>query len=137
VAATALYAFNDWWLKAHHPGLVSGKLSDLAGMVVLPLTLLAAAELAAGRVLGRTAALRCVGITVVGFAAVEVVPLAELAWCWSWGAMQWPFRAAFAVVAGGAVPPLAPVLAWSDPTDLLALPFATLAMLPRWGVSAR
>lgn len=130
LAATALFAFNDWWLKAHHPGAWSGKLSDVAGMVVLPLTLLAAAELASGRVLGRRAAVACAAITVVGFAAVEMSPLAEGAWCWASGALQWPFRAAYAVATGAAAPALAPVRAWSDPTDLLVLPFAALALVP-------
>jgi hypothetical protein len=133
LGATALYGFNDWWLKAHHPGLLSGKLSDVAGMIVLPLTMLAVAELASGRVLGWRAAAGCAGITVVGFGAVEVWPLAEQAWCWTWGAMQWPFRAAFALLTGHPAPPLLPVLAWSDPTDLLTAPFAALALVPRAG----
>ena len=131
LGATALYGFNDWWLKAHHPGILSGKLSDVAGMVVLPMTLLALWELGTGRVQGQRAALICAGVTAVGFAAVEVWGPAEAAWCWTWGAMQWPFRAVAAIVVGGSVPPVRPVVAWSDPTDLLTLPFAAFALLPR------
>lgn len=130
LAASAVYAFNDWWLKAHHPGWLSGKLSDVAGMVVLPATMLALAEVARGRALGRRAALVAAGITAFGFAAVEVWPPATSAWCWTWGAMQWPFRAAAGAVTGAGVPPLRPVVAWSDPTDLITVPFAALALIP-------
>jgi hypothetical protein len=137
LAATTLYAFNDWWLKAHHPGWVSGKLSDVAGMVVLPATMLALAEIARGRVLGRRAAVIAAGITAIGFTAVEVWPPAEAAWCWTWGAMQWPFRAVAAAVSGGAIPSVRPVVAWSDPTDLLTVPFAALVLLPRTADAAR
>jgi hypothetical protein len=129
LAATALYGFNDWWLKAHHPGWVSGKLSDVAGMVVLPATLVALAEVARGRALGRRAAVIAAIVTVIGFALVEVWPPAERAWCATWGAMQWPFRAIAAVALGGEVPPLQPVVAWSDPTDLVTLPFALVLPL--------
>jgi hypothetical protein len=131
LAATVLYGFNDWWLKAHHPGLLSGKLSDVAGMIVLPMTMLAVAELATGRVLSWRAGAVCALITAVGFAAVEVWWPAELAWCWTWGLMQWPFRAAYAAASGQAIPPVLPVVAWSDPTDLVTVPFAALALIPR------
>ena len=94
LVASGLYIANDWWLKAAYPGVVSGKLSDVAGMVVLPLTLLAVAELVSGRVLGRRALALAVGVTIVGFSLVEVWGPAEQAWCWTWGSMQWPFRAA-------------------------------------------
>jgi hypothetical protein len=136
LGATALYAFNDWWLKAHWPGLLSGKLSDVAGMVVLPLTLHALAELCARRPLGRRWLLAMVLITMAGFSAVELLPAAEAAWCWSWGALQWPFRAGWALAQSGALPPVRPVLAWADPTDLLTVPFGALALLVEQGAGA-
>lgn len=41
LCALVLLLLNDWWLKAAHPGLVSGKLSDFAGIAVVGLFLLA------------------------------------------------------------------------------------------------
>ena len=35
--AMLVLGLNDHWLKAAWPGLVTGKLSDVAGLVVLPL----------------------------------------------------------------------------------------------------
>ena len=43
VAASAL-AFNIFYLRRYHAGLISGKLSDLAINVLLPIVLVAAAE---------------------------------------------------------------------------------------------
>lgn len=44
VLATALLVVNDHLLKAHWPGFVTGKLSDVAGMIVAPLVILAIME---------------------------------------------------------------------------------------------
>lgn len=131
LVASALYLGNDWWLKAAHPGFVSGKLSDVAGMIVLPLTLYALLELGSGRLLGRRVLACCIAVTVVGFGAVELWAPAEALWCWTWGAMQWPFRAAASALAGGPVPPVRPVVTWSDPTDLWTVPFGAAAWLAR------
>lgn len=137
LAAVSLMAFNDHFVKHHHPGWVSGKLSDVAGLVVLPLTLCALAEIAAGRSLGPRWRAACIAVSAVGYGLVEVWPPAETAWCWTWGALQWPFRAAWAWAAGQAVPPVAPVVATSDWTDLLVLPASALAWLPPLGEPSR
>ncbi|MDC3959200.1 hypothetical protein [Polyangium jinanense] len=42
--AAAALAFNVFWLRRKHPGVVSGKLSDLAICFLLPVFLVAAAE---------------------------------------------------------------------------------------------
>ncbi len=63
LACLALLLVNDHVLKARHPGLVTGKLSDFAGPVVV-------AVLAAVFV-GRGAA---VTLTAAGFVALKVVP---------------------------------------------------------------
>jgi hypothetical protein len=41
VCLVALLA-NDWWLKAAHPGVISGKLSDFAGVALVGMFLMAA-----------------------------------------------------------------------------------------------
>lgn len=131
LAASEAYLFDDWWLKAHHPGLVSGKLADVAGMIVLPLTLYALAEWIARRPLSTRWLVAAIAVSAVGFAAVEVWTPAETAWCAAWGWMQWPFRAVAGWMVDGVVPPMRPVAAWSDPTDLLAIPAGALALLAR------
>lgn len=128
LAAAATYLLNDHVLKAAMPGVLSGKLSDVAGMVVLPVTMVALCELLLRRELGRPSLVAAIGVTMVGFTAVEVWPVAEAAWCWTWGALQWPAHAAMAWWEGAPPPALRPVLAWSDPTDLLTCPAGLLAL---------
>ena len=41
LCALAVLLVNDWWLKAAHPGVVSGKLSDFAGLAVVGMLLAA------------------------------------------------------------------------------------------------
>ena len=52
VGAVAVLVVNDHLLKAAYPGLITGKLSDVAGLVFFPLLLVGLAEVvlaAAGR----------------------------------------------------------------------------------------
>ncbi len=37
LVAMGVVIINDRWIKIHHPGLVSGKLSDFAGLIYFPL----------------------------------------------------------------------------------------------------
>ena len=126
---------NDHWLKHAHPGLVSGKLSDFAAVFLLPLLLHALFELGIARGTGRApraslsnaALLICVGVTCIVFALPEVWKPAETAYCFGVAALQWPFRALFALSQGHAPQALRPVAATADVTDLLALPSAYVA----------
>lgn len=99
VAALVLLIVNDHVLKAAHPGWVTGKLSDVAGMIFAP-PLIAA-------LLGwsRSASMVAVG---VGFTFVKTSAYgAELA------SAVWSL--------------ITPSLVRADPTDLLALPFLGVA----------
>ncbi len=137
VALGALGALlmNDQLLKRVWPGVVSGKLSDVAGMVLFPLVLHAAAELAAARA-GRPLSLRASGrvllVTVVatalGFTLAEVTTVGDTAYRFGLGALQWPFQALLGLAAGTGLPALRPVSATPDQTDLLALPFGLVAL---------
>ena len=100
--AVAVLALNDHVLKLAWPGLVTGKLSDAAGLVVAPP--LVALALALVRL--RWSPLL---VTAVGFAVVKTVPLAADA---ASTALGW--------VAG-------PSYIRADPTDLLTLPALVLA----------
>ena len=122
LAAVALLAVNDWVLKprlgATIAGAVTGKLSDVAGLVFAPVVLSAAIGLvlhAAARLgaridpsLSRRRLIACTIAIGAGFAAVKLDPVAA--------------RALVAVLAH--VRPAAIVL---DPSDLLCLPALAVA----------
>jgi hypothetical protein len=136
VAALFTLAFNDHVLKRVYPGVVSGKLSDFAGVVFLPLFLHALLELASAHVWKKplTAAtgdrllVGCVGVSLLMFALPEVWHPAEVAYRYGLGTLRWPFRALWALAAGDAWPRLRPVRATADVTDLLAMPMGLLAL---------
>lgn len=126
LGALAILAANDHWGKAAWPGLVTGKLSDVAGLVFFPLLLQGIWEVGGGAVRPRVLALACVA-TALGFAAVKVFPPAHLLYEHGLGLLQWPYWVARAELLGVWPPPLAPVSLEADPTDLLALPAVLLA----------
>ncbi len=128
LAALAALIVNDHWAKARWPGLVTGKLSDFAGLILTPVVLVASIELVARRPLGARAALAvavCVGAV---FALVKTwVPAAELyRECWGW--LAHPIDVVYAMAHWLApatfvtAPPPHRVSLARDPTDLVALP---------------
>jgi hypothetical protein len=101
VGATAALMLNDHVFKQAWPGLVTGKLSDVAGLVVAPPALGLLFGLVLADRIGAAAAVLLAG---VGFALVKLTPAgAEVA------------SAAWSVVNG-------PSVILADPTDLVALP---------------
>jgi len=127
IAAIALLLLNDHLLKSIAPGVLTGKLSDIAGLVFFPLLLVAVVELAlaaAGRWSGPDPRLitAAVAATGIAFAAVKLVPGAEGVYEQVLGLAQWPFRALAALIAGGSaagVPTRVDLT--RDTTDLVAL----------------
>ena len=109
IAAIALLALNDQWLKAAWPGPVTWIASDVAGLIVAPLALQAVWEIgvwAVGRWQGPSLRVLAVAIAVVGigFVAVQVWPPATDAYRSGLGAAQWPFRAVVALIGGAPIP---------------------------------
>ena len=102
----ALLLLNDHLLKGAGliPSAWTGKLSDLAGLVVAPVLL--AATLGARRPLARLA---CLAAVAAGFALVNLWPAAARALEQATTALGVPLRI------------------WCDPSDLLALPALALA----------
>lgn len=99
LGAVAVLVVNDHVLKAAFPGVITGKLSDFAGMLFFPVMLQSAAEwLGVAPWADRRVAWACAAITAVGFAAVKT---------WT------PAADAFGTLA--------------DPTDLVALPAVLFA----------
>lgn len=106
LVALAVLLANDHWLKYADiaPGWLTGKLSDLAGMIVAPVLLAVLL-----RVRGRGGLLACHVAVGVVFAAIKLSPACADGWSWAMGLLGYPWT----IVV--------------DPTDLLALPFLLLS----------
>src|SRR5262245_30744126 len=112
LGALALLLANDRWLKYADlaPGWLTGKLSDLAGMIVAPVLL--AVLLGVRR---RGALLACHVAVGLVFSLIKLSPWCADAWSWSMGLFGYPWTIVL------------------DPTDLLALPTLLIswrALLP-------
>jgi hypothetical protein len=107
VAAIAVLVVNDHLLKDAYPGWLTGKLSDLAGLVFFPLLVALVVPM-------RVA----VAATGVGFAAIKLWEPANALGEVVLGAVRWPLDA----VTTLSLPALTSVDIVRDPTDLIALP---------------
>lgn len=135
LASLALLIFNDHVLKFRAPGLLSGKLSDVAILVVGPLLLQGIVEVFLARSgrpwgpSGRAALVAC-AVTGIAFALEKTLSPATELYRVTWGAMRWPLDALVAFARGLHAPARVPVAAVTDPTDLVTLP----ALLAVWWV---
>lgn len=125
--AIALLIVNDHILKARMPGAMTGKLSDLAGMVFFPLLLTALAEHAGLRRRG-TVALAALATGAV-FAAIKLWAPAGDLYQLGLAALQWPFRVLAAAVTDTTLPALGRARLTADPTDLAVLPALIVPVL--------
>jgi hypothetical protein len=128
---------NDHVLKAAWPGLVTGKLSDVAGLAFFPVLLVAGWELARTGLGGwagpsRRALVVAVAGTGVVFGLAKTSSLGRDAVAWGLGALQWLVAEPVALLRGGQAD-LRPVVIVQDPGDLIAL--AALAIALWAGVS--
>lgn len=111
LAALVLLLVNDHVLKQLWPGFVTGKLSDVAGMVMFPPLLAALVALTVPRTNPKTLAVVALCATGGGFSMIKL-----------WGYPAQLASSALTVVSG-------PSLVRADPADLLALPALALAWL--------
>ncbi|MCW3815366.1 hypothetical protein ONA91_12965 [Micromonospora sp. DR5-3] len=109
VLALVVLVLNDHVLKAAQPGWLTGKLSDVAGLVLAPPLVAALVALAVPRIPARAAAGLGLGLVGIGFTVVKTSGYAAAAASSAWS-----------VVSG-------PSLVRADRTDLLALPALALA----------
>jgi hypothetical protein len=122
---------NDHGFKVHLPGWWSGKLSDVAILVVGPLFLQGLWE-HSNNLLGRPwgpssrVLAAAVAVTVVAFCLEKTVPWATALYRVLWGTLRWPWDALVGVLWGVGVPRWAPVAAVRDPSDLWTLPSVAL-----------
>jgi hypothetical protein len=132
--ALALLLANDHLLKARYPGFVTGKLSDLAGLIVAPLVLvattdfLAPASLLRRRDYARVSAWLCALVVAGAFAATKTWAPATRAYEAMYELARAPLRWLVACALSRAPYGERIVLA-RDPTDLFALPMAVVAAL--------
>ena len=120
LGAITLLVVNDHVLKVASPGLVTGKLSDVAGLMFFPLLLAAIAEQLGVR-RGLATIITATIATGAAFAAVKLWAPAGDAYRVGLGVLQWPFRAVAACGTGRALPALRSVTLVADPSDLFAL----------------
>ena len=113
LAAAALVLVNDRVLKGAFPGLVTGKLSDVAGAFVLPLFLSALLALVTRWPL-RARLAAGTAFTVIAIAAVKLSPVAAGATARALDAMWVPLGLSRAQIV-------------VDPSDLVAAPLALAA----------
>ncbi|HKP62552.1 MAG TPA: hypothetical protein VJV78_37715 [Polyangiales bacterium] len=125
VVALVTWLVNDHVLKSLTPGWLTGKLSDVACLIVCPLLVVAAVELRWPAVPWNRqrwillAALLVFGLIMGG---IRVWPWAADAYRHGLGAAQWPVRALVASLLGSPVPQLRPVQLAMDVTDIATLP---------------
>lgn len=127
LVAIGVVIVNDRLLKTSVPGVLTGKLSDIAGLVYFPLFVVAVLE--GVRWLVRRNSWELDWRWVVGVAAaVGVVMVLIKTWGPAGdlyrpavGALLWPFRVPASVVSGHGVPTVDRVTLYQDPTDLVAL----------------
>jgi hypothetical protein len=127
VAGVALLLVNDHYLKHAYPSWMTGKLSDVAGMIFFPLFLQAIVELAP-RASRKTwmpsmrLLVACTMATAVVFVAVKLWAPGARLYEHGLGWLQFPFR----WVLAGAERPTAVHLV-RDLSDLIAVPFVLVA----------
>lgn len=129
LVALAVLFVNDQVLKARFGGPITGKLSDVAGLIVVPIVVVTVTEIVRGRTCDVSTMVRCsVGVAAV-FALVQLWAPAGAAYEDVFGVARWPVDSLVALLGGGL--PSAPgrVALFADPTDLLALP---AAVIPVW-----
>lgn len=128
LVAVAILALNDHWFKHAYPGWLTGKLSDVAGMVFFPLLLRSLAPRRLEASLGsKRLLLGCCAATAIAFTLAKTTTVGNEAYRFAWGAMQWPFWCVRALVGGRRLPAIHHVALVKDATDLLALPFVAIA----------
>lgn len=129
--ALSLLALNDHVLKSAAPGVITGKLSDMAGLALAPVLAVSLGELFGASPTHRRSRIRHLAFwavaTALGFSAIELWEPAARAYSQLLGAVQSLPRVLVAWFAGETV-------VWAvarhvaDPADLLTLPFCAAGL---------
>lgn len=103
ILAFAILAINDHYLKHLYPSMITGKLSDFAGVFVFPIFLCGLWSLISRQWITLRSALIAIAITDLIFVSVKLVPQVTSAYVQTMSAMGFPSHVTY------------------DPTDLIAL----------------
>jgi hypothetical protein len=147
IASLVLLVVNDHWLKGHYSSWATGKLSDVAFMVLSPIWLAVLVGYVVEGCLPRKRTGAClsagsqrlilglmIGSVGVLFTSMQLTEAGDWFYRSSLGALQWPTRAIWELTRGNALPAPLLVATTRDPSDLLCLPFLAIAWsvgLPR------
>ena len=127
MAMLCLWLLNDHLLKDLYGNMWTGKLSDVAGLVVFPLIPVALYEFFCvwkNRSPTHTTPILHMSLLATGLLLIGInlsQTCSDLC-CQVLATLQWPIRGLVGLVTGEGWPPLVPVSATPDPTDLLTLP---------------
>jgi hypothetical protein len=139
LVAIALLVLNDHVFKSAFHNALTGKLSDIAGMVFFP-ALLTSAFLAlrpASTRPERVLLLSAIATAVV-FTLVKTTVWANESFAVSLGVLQWPFRAVRALLSHSPyVLSVHPARTLRDFSDVIAAPFVFTMPLAFWRRRAR
>jgi len=122
-----LWIVNDHILKDLYGNFWTGKLSDVAGLVVFPLIPLAMYEFVCvwrNTTPKRQNAVLTTSMVFTAFLLISI-NLSDMAsdmCCRTLAILQWPFIASFSLLSGSKTPPISVLSATPDPTDLFTLP---------------
>ncbi len=123
IVSLGLLLLNDLYLKSAQPGPVSGKLSDFAGLALVPALIFALSELVASAARRRRVLLThswmwlFAALTAVTFTLIKTVP-------WAGDVAE----RANDFIIGPMMGSHGPTVFTADPTDLLALPAVLVAI---------
>lgn len=123
VVSLIVLIVNDHVLKQRWPGLVSGKLSDLAGLVLLPLLIISVYEVARAVArrrwcVGDRGVLAVAATVAIGFAATKLSPAVAATYGDVLGWLRWPLIGHWSQVAIS-----------RDSTDVLCTPGAIVVWI--------
>jgi hypothetical protein len=123
VVAVLLLIVNDHVLKHRWPGLLSGKLSDIAGLMFLPLLIISVCEVARAAVrrpwrMGESWVVAVAVTVAIGFAATKLSPAVGATYGDILGWIRWPLVGHWRQVA-----------ITQDPTDVLCTPGVIVAWI--------
>lgn len=112
--SVAVVLINDHVLKATFGNMLTGKISDIAGVFLFPILLLSVLEVVRRDLLGGAAVTWAVAVTGIGFTAVKLIQPAGDTYEYTIGALRY--------VARGFTGDFAPILVYRDASDLWVLP---------------
>lgn len=123
----ALWVLNDHFLKAAFGNAITGKLSDVAGLIVFPVFLVAIAEWIGfwtHKPAPCSRAILMVSLVGTGlfFFMLNLSTAFSDGVSLLLGGVQWPFRTGWAWLSGDRIPELTSVHSTPDWTDALTLP---------------